>query len=490
RGARGRHHARLSGRCEDAGSLHAAQHATAAASCHPGRHPPPLLHAQQHDEREQPLTDRHQWGSVHPQRLQQRPGHLLQRLPVHPPAPSSLWGPPALQAQALPHHPAAVWERHLPRDRGAGAHPRPGARELHPHHRGVSRQAPRGHQLPAATLRHPLPQGQPAAAAAGAAALRPHGQADPGPVPGPARAAAAGRQRLLSHRLLRAAPGGGRERQEEDARQVPAGEGRVGFFRDASLKRGGCSGGGPTSCPLSRTKENGLDRDPLHPEHLSKRPCTMSPAQRYSPSNGLSHPPNGLGHPPAGPPLPQHYRLEDMAMAHHYRDSYRHPDPRELRERQRPAGEPWVSPNMGERGWDPRKERRGEGSEPRMSPSMGERGWDPRKERRGVLRGLSLLRSCLAAVHGTRQEEVIDHRLTDREWAEEWKHLNNVRGVPAPSSVCVCPSIPSVSLIGISSRASSASTAWHSPNPSPGCPRAWGNGAGTPERRGEGSCGG
>ncbi|XP_021382603.2 protein CBFA2T3 isoform X2 [Lonchura striata] len=116
-----------------------------------------------------------------------------------------------------------------------------------------------------------------------------------------------------------------------------------------------------------RTKENGLDRDPLHPEHLSKRPCTMSPAQRYSPSNGLSHPPNGLGHPAAGPPLPQHYRLEDMAMAHHYRDSYRHPDPRELRERPRPA-----------------------------------------------------------AVHGTRQEEVIDHRLTDREWAEEWKHLNNL----------------------------------------------------------------
>lgn len=31
------------------------------------------------------------------------------------------------------------------------------------------------------------------------------------------------------------------------------------------------------------------------------------------------------------------------------------------------------------------------------------------------------------AVHGARQEEVIDHRLTDREWAEEWKHLDNVR---------------------------------------------------------------
>ncbi|XP_074825031.1 protein CBFA2T3 isoform X3 [Natator depressus] len=109
-----------------------------------------------------------------------------------------------------------------------------------------------------------------------------------------------------------------------------------------------------------RTKENGLDRDPLHPEHLSKRPCTMSPAQRYSPSNGLPHPT-----PP--PPPPQHYRLEDMAMAHHYRDTYRHPDPRELRERHRQV-----------------------------------------------------------AVHGSRQEEVIDHRLTDREWAEEWKHLNNL----------------------------------------------------------------
>ncbi|XP_065517251.1 protein CBFA2T3 isoform X3 [Lathamus discolor] len=138
-------------------------------------------------------------------------------------------------------------------------------------------------------------------------------------------------------------------------------------------KQGGCFGclsgdtgarQGPTSSFPPRTKENGLDRDPLHPEHLSKRPCTMSPAQRYSPSNGLSHPPNGMGHPAAAPPLPQHYRLEDMAMAHHYRDVYRHPDPRE---RQRPA-----------------------------------------------------------AVHGARQEEVIDHRLTDREWAEEWKHLNNL----------------------------------------------------------------
>ncbi|XP_023675944.1 protein CBFA2T1 isoform X3 [Paramormyrops kingsleyae] len=116
-----------------------------------------------------------------------------------------------------------------------------------------------------------------------------------------------------------------------------------------------------------RTKENGFDREPLHPEHPTKRPCTVSPGQRYSPSNGLPYPPNGLAHPT--PPAPQHYRLDDMALAHHYRDSYRHSSPRDLRERARP----------------------------------------------------------LAGMHSTRQhEEVVDHRLTDREWAEEWKHLDHL----------------------------------------------------------------
>ncbi|KAI2652773.1 Protein CBFA2T1 [Labeo rohita] len=114
------------------------------------------------------------------------------------------------------------------------------------------------------------------------------------------------------------------------------------------------------------TKENGFEREPLHPEHPNKRPCTISPGQRFSPSNGLSYQPNGLPHPT--PPPPQHYRLDDMAIAHHYRDSYRHPNHRELRDRPRPLG-----------------------------------------------------------MHGsTRQEEVIDHRLTDREWAEEWKHLDHL----------------------------------------------------------------
>uniref|UniRef100_H2LLV5 CBFA2/RUNX1 partner transcriptional co-repressor 3 n=1 Tax=Oryzias latipes TaxID=8090 RepID=H2LLV5_ORYLA len=124
-----------------------------------------------------------------------------------------------------------------------------------------------------------------------------------------------------------------------------------------------------------RTKDSS-ERDGLHPEHLAKRPCTISPSHRFSPSTGLpahpppnglpTHPPNGLPHPPNPQVGPQHYRLEDMALAHQYRDAYRHTDHRDSRDRHRPT------------------------------------------------------------VHGARQEEVIDHRLTDREWAEEWKHLDNL----------------------------------------------------------------
>uniref|UniRef100_A0A8C2WAA9 CBFA2/RUNX1 partner transcriptional co-repressor 3 n=1 Tax=Cyclopterus lumpus TaxID=8103 RepID=A0A8C2WAA9_CYCLU len=99
-----------------------------------------------------------------------------------------------------------------------------------------------------------------------------------------------------------------------------------------------------------RTKDSS-ERDGLHPEHMAKRPCTISPSQRFSPST--------VG--------PQHYRLEDMALAHQYRDGYRHNEHRDARDRLRQT-----------------------------------------------------------AVHGARQEEVIDHRLTDREWAEEWKHLDNL----------------------------------------------------------------
>ncbi|XP_030072319.1 protein CBFA2T1 isoform X1 [Microcaecilia unicolor] len=140
-----------------------------------------------------------------------------------------------------------------------------------------------------------------------------------------------------------------------------------------------------------RTKENGFDREPLHSEHPSKRPCTISPGQRYSPNNGLSYQPNGLPHPT--PPPPQHYRLDDMAIAHHYRDSYRHPNHRDLRDRNRPMAD---SPTI----WSLQKLN--------MAPG--------KPEERYTNKGL----------HGTRQEEMIDHRLTDREWAEEWKHLDHL----------------------------------------------------------------
>lgn len=125
-----------------------------------------------------------------------------------------------------------------------------------------------------------------------------------------------------------------------------------------------------------RTKENGLDRDSLHPEHLSKRPCTLSPAQRYSPSNGLSHQPNGLPHPT--PPPPQHYRLEDMAVAHRYRDTYRPPDPRDLREHPRPAGEGAPRGSM----WDGEASRGGQGS---RQGNVGLVGRSPQRELAGAL---------------------------------------------------------------------------------------------------------
>nr|XP_031292535.1 protein CBFA2T3 [Camelus dromedarius] len=67
-----------------------------------------------------------------------------------------------------------------------------GLDELHADHRGVPRPAPGGHQLPSEALCHPLPEGQSAPVAARTPALRPPSQADPRPVPGPARAAPAG----------------------------------------------------------------------------------------------------------------------------------------------------------------------------------------------------------------------------------------------------------------------------------------------------------
>ncbi|XP_072136150.1 protein CBFA2T1 isoform X11 [Mobula birostris] len=116
-----------------------------------------------------------------------------------------------------------------------------------------------------------------------------------------------------------------------------------------------------------RTKESGLDHDPSHAEHLNKRLRMHSPVQCFRPNNRLAHQSNGLSQ--LAHPQLQHYRMEDMAVSHHHRDPHRQPEHKELRDRHRPAA---------------------------------------------------------PGVHGTQQEEVIDHRLTDGEWAEEWKHLDNL----------------------------------------------------------------
>lgn len=33
----------------------------------------------------------------------------------------------------------------------------------------------------------------------------------------------------------------------------------------------------------------------------------------------------------------------------------------------------------------------------------------------------------LIGLNGGYQDELVDHRLTEREWADEWKHLDHVR---------------------------------------------------------------
>ncbi|MGH0142118.1 UNVERIFIED_CONTAM: hypothetical protein FKN15_029171 [Acipenser sinensis] len=184
-----------------------------------------------------------------------------------------------------------------------------------------------------------------------------------------------------------------------------------------------------------RTKENGFDREPLHSEQPSKRPCTISPSQRYSPNNGLSYQPNSLPHPT--PPPPQHYRLDDMAIAHHYRDSYRHPNHRDLRDRTRPLEQPskrpcTISPSQR---YSPNN---GLSYQPNSLPHP-----TPPPPQHYRLDDMAIAhhyrdsyrhpnhrdlrdRTRPLGMHGTRQEEVIDHRLTDREWAEEWKHLDHL----------------------------------------------------------------
>ncbi|XP_019716628.1 protein CBFA2T2 isoform X1 [Hippocampus comes] len=116
----------------------------------------------------------------------------------------------------------------------------------------------------------------------------------------------------------------------------------------------------------SRVKENGFhERPSVAMEPTAKRICTISPAPRHSPAHPL--PLNAQLH-PTPPPL-QHYALDDIAAPHilHREHSQRMLEIRELKDRPR-----------------------------------------------------------LPGTNGGYREEPVDHRLTDREWADEWRHLDHV----------------------------------------------------------------
>ncbi|KAK7880547.1 hypothetical protein WMY93_032818 [Mugilogobius chulae] len=117
----------------------------------------------------------------------------------------------------------------------------------------------------------------------------------------------------------------------------------------------------------SRVKENGFHErpPPSSLEPAAKRICTISPAPRHSPAHPL--PLSSQLH-PTPPPL-QHYALDDIAAPHilHREHSQRMLEIRDLKDRPR-----------------------------------------------------------LPGTNGAYREEPVDHRLTDREWADEWRHLDHV----------------------------------------------------------------
>ncbi|XP_062401591.1 protein CBFA2T2 isoform X1 [Sardina pilchardus] len=114
----------------------------------------------------------------------------------------------------------------------------------------------------------------------------------------------------------------------------------------------------------SRGKENGFhERPPASLEPPTKRICTISPAPRHSPAHPL---PLANQIHPTPPPL-QHYAIDDIAAPHLYREPHRILELRELKDRPRVPG-----------------------------------------------------------TNGGYREESVDHRLTEREWADEWRHLDHV----------------------------------------------------------------
>ncbi|XP_075033649.1 protein CBFA2T2 isoform X2 [Mixophyes fleayi] len=132
------------------------------------------------------------------------------------------------------------------------------------------------------------------------------------------------------------------------------------------------NGNGKRHSP-DRREESGFEREPMPTEPPVKRVCTISPAPRHSPalSMPLLNPANQFH--PTPPPL-QHYSLDDIPGSQMYRD---------------PLGK------VGEC-------RDG-------------------RERHQTLGGIN----GNGNLNNGYQEELVDHRLTDREWAEEWKHLDH-----------------------------------------------------------------
>ncbi|RLV98755.1 hypothetical protein DV515_00010331 [Chloebia gouldiae] len=135
------------------------------------------------------------------------------------------------------------------------------------------------------------------------------------------------------------------------------------------------NGNGKRHSP-DRREDSSFEREPLPTEPPAKRVCTISPAPRHSPA--LTIPlmnPSGQFH-PTPPPL-QHYTLEDIATSHLYRDPSKMLEHREIRDRHGGLG-----------------------------------------------------------LNGGYQDELVDHRLTEREWADEWKHLDHVRNGSGCGKLC------------------------------------------------------
>ncbi|XP_073411492.1 protein CBFA2T2 isoform X4 [Dendrobates tinctorius] len=131
------------------------------------------------------------------------------------------------------------------------------------------------------------------------------------------------------------------------------------------------NGNGKRHSP-ERREDNCFEREPLPPEPTVKRVCTISPAPRHSPALSLPLLNNSSQFHPTPPPL-QHYTLDDIPGSQLYRE---------------PLGKIVECR-------------------------------DGRERHHAVTGGIN------GGLNNGYQEELVDHRLTEREWAEEWKHLDH-----------------------------------------------------------------